>query len=50
LLSLEKKQLEVVIGNSMKKIEDLLNSQAEYKKIIRELERKIENKNYNDEY
>lgn len=34
----------------MKKIEDLLNSQAEYKKIIRELERKIENKNYNDEY
>ena len=33
-LHLEKKQLEVVIGNSMRKIEELLNNEIALKKTV----------------
>jgi hypothetical protein len=37
ILALEKKQLEMVINNSMKKIEELLHNEMEYKKQLHEL-------------
>ena len=43
-LHLEKKQLELVIGNSMRKIEELLNNEITLKKTIHELKTQIEGK------
>ena len=45
LLSLEKKQLELVIGNSMRKIEELLTNETVYKKTIHELQLQLDSKN-----
>ena len=44
LLSLEKKQLELVIGNSMRKIEELLTNETIYKKTIHELQLQLDSK------
>ena len=44
VLTLEKRQLELVIGNSMRKIEELLNNEIEYKKIIHELQLQLDSK------
>jgi hypothetical protein len=43
-LHLEKKQLEIVIGNSMRKIEELLNNEILLKKSIHELKNQLEGK------
>jgi hypothetical protein len=43
-MHLEKKQLEIVIGNSMRKIEELLNNEILLKKTIHELKNQIEGK------
>jgi chromosome segregation ATPase len=43
-LHLEKKQLELVIGNSMRKIEELLNNEITLKKTIHELKTQIDGK------
>ena len=43
LVSLEKKQLEIMLGNSMKKIQELLHNEIELKKNILELRSKIQN-------
>ena len=40
--------LELVIGNSMRKIQELLNSEIEYKKTIHELQNQLDSKNYDD--
>lgn len=40
-IHLEKKQLEIVIGNSMRKIEELLNNEIILKKTIHELKNQI---------
>lgn len=48
ILTLEKKQLELVIGNSMRKIEELLNNEIEYKKIIHELQIQLDSRSSDD--
>ena len=37
ILELEKRQLEIMVENSMKKIEELLHNEMSYKKTIHEL-------------
>ena len=41
ILAIEKKQLEIVISNSLKKIEELLQNEMELKKTIHELKLQI---------
>ena len=40
----------MVVSNSMRKIEQLLTSEAEHKRIIHELQLKLDSKNVNEEY
>lgn len=42
LLMLEKKQLEIIVSNSMKKVEELLHHEIELKKTIHDLKLKVE--------
>lgn len=48
ILQLEKKQLEIMLENSMKKIEELLHSEMQHKKTIHQLRLEKESKNYVD--
>lgn len=43
-LHLQKKQLEIVIGNSMRKIEQLLNNEISLKKTIHEMKNQLDGK------
>lgn len=40
--------MELVIGNSMRKIEELLNNEIEYKKTIHELQLQLDSRNTDD--
>ena len=46
ILELQKKQLELMLENSMKKIEELLHNEMQYKKTIHELRLQKESKGY----
>lgn len=48
MLQLEKKQLEIIINNSMKKIEELLHNEIELKRTVHELRSKVEGQGSSD--